>query len=110
MSGKIPEKINPKVILERIEELRRAGVSDDLVKEIERLADRCVPRGAIGGGRNAAGRRLRYRCPTCGSVIKGPQFNTSNAEDNICFICKQHINWRFDEDDEDDKLQGGEYK
>ena len=93
MSSKTPEKIKPKFILERIEELRRTGVSSDLIKEIEILADRCVPRHAIGGGRNNSGHKLRYRCPTCGSVIKGPQFNTTNAEDNICFNCKQHIHW-----------------
>lgn len=99
---KRPEKINPKVILERIDELRRAGVSDDLVNAIKCLADRCVPRNAIGGGHNAAGHRLRYKCPTCGSVIKGPQYNTANAEDNICFSCKQHINWFGEENDEED--------
>lgn len=101
MNRKTPKKINPKFILERIEELRRAGVSDDLVKEIECLADRCVPRDAVGGGRNAAGHRLRYKCPTCGAVLKGPQYNTANAEDNICFNCKQHINWWSGDDEED---------
>lgn len=101
MALKTPKKIHPGLILGRIDELRRAGVSDDLVKEIDVLADRCVPRDAIGGGRNAAGNRLRYKCPTCGSVLKGPQYNTANAEDNICFNCKQHIHW-WGEDDEDD--------
>lgn len=105
MNKKTPEKINPKFILERIEKLRRIGVPDDLVIEIERLAARCVSRDAIGGGCNDAGHRLRYRCPTCGSVIKGPQYNIRNAEDYICSNCKQHINWFGDwfEDDEDDE-------
>lgn len=102
MSSKTPRKIHPGLILWRIDELRRAGVSDDLVEEIEILADRCVPRDAIGGGRNSAGNRLRYKCPTCGSVLKGPQYNTANAEDNICFNCKQHIHWWSEDEDEDD--------
>lgn len=88
-----PEKIKPKFILDRIDDLRKAGISYDLVAEVERLADRCVPRSATGGGRNANGSKLRYKCPTCGQVIKGPQFNTCNAEDYICSNCKQHIRW-----------------
>ncbi len=88
-----PEEIKPQFILDRIDDLRKAGVTDDLVTEIERLADRCVPRSATGGGRNANGSRLRWKCPTCGSVIKGPQFNTCNAEDYICSNCNQHIKW-----------------
>jgi len=89
----IPEKIRPKFILDHIDDLRKAGVADDLVAEVERLADRCIPREAAGGGRNANGNKLRYKCPTCGMVIKGPQYNTTNAEDNICSNCKQHIDW-----------------
>ena len=88
-----PEKIKPKFILDRIDDLRKAGIDDSLVTEIERLADRCIPRSATGGGHNASGNRLRYKCPTCGQVIKGPHYNTCNAEDNICSNCKQHIDW-----------------
>ena len=87
------EETKPKFILDHIADLRAAGVSDELVKEIEMLADRCVPRRATGGGRNANGSKLRYKCPTCGQVIKGPQYNTCNAEDYICSNCKQHIDW-----------------
>jgi len=58
MSSKTPEKIKPKFILERIEELRRAGVSDDLIKEIEILADRCIPRHSIGGDHQCRGQYL----------------------------------------------------
>lgn len=87
------ENIKPKFILDRIDDLRKAGIDDSLVTEIERLADRCIPRSATGGGRNAKGNHLRYKCPTCDAVIKGPQYNTTNAEDYICSICKQHIRW-----------------
>lgn len=87
------ENIKPKFILDHIDDLRKAGIDDSLVTEIERLADRCIPRSATGGGRNANGSKLRYKCPTCGMVIKGPQYNTTNAEDYICSNCKQHINW-----------------
>jgi hypothetical protein len=55
-----PEEIKPQFILDRIDDLRKAGVTDDLVTEIERLADRCVPRSAPGGGRNANGCGLRW--------------------------------------------------
>ncbi len=92
-----PERIKPRLILNRIEELRKAGVASDLVAEVERLADRCIPRRATGGGRNANGSRLRYKCPTCGNVIKGRQYNTCNAEDYICSNCKQHIDWYGDD-------------
>lgn len=88
-----PEKIKPKFILDHIDDLRKAGVADDLVDAVERLADRCIPRKAAGGGCNAKGNELRFRCPTCGKVIKGPQYNTTNAEDRICSNCKQHIDW-----------------
>ena len=93
-----PERIKPRLILDRIEELCKAGVANDLVDEIKRLADRRVPRRATGGGRNANGNKLRYKCPTCGSVIKGLQYNTCNAEDYICSNCKQHIDW-WDDDE-----------
>lgn len=90
-----PERIKPRLILDRIEELRKVEVANDLVEEIKRLADRCVPKDAIGGGWNAKGNKLRYKCPTCGAVIKGP----AAREDYICSNCKQHINW-WDDDDE----------
>lgn len=92
-----PEKIKPKFILDHIGDLRKAGVANDLITEIERLADRCIPKEAAGGGRNASGNRLRYKCPTCGNVIKGRQYNTCNAEDYICSNCKQHIDWYGEE-------------
>lgn len=94
-----PEKIKPKFVLDRIGDLRKAGIAKYLVTEIALLADRCIPREAVGGGRNANGNKLRYKCPTCGNVIKGPQYNTTNAEDYICSNCKQHIKWWGEETD-----------
>ena len=87
------EKTRPKFILDHITDLRKAGVSDELVKEIEMLADRCVPQKPAGGGVNANGNELRYKCPRCGRVVRGWQYNDHRAMDIICPDCEQKIDW-----------------